>query len=291
VRRRAVPVVTALWQAGGVTAERAWLRAGPSSHTPPPVPAAVRALAAGWPARLVWENELGGLTFEVEAVPDRYFVKWVPAHSGIELGRESARMVWARPFTPVPRLLCQGADDTGSWLVTAALPGQFAVSDRWRAEPRTAVTAIGEGLRSMHETLPVRSCPFSWAAEDRLADTHHRASQGRIDPGSWHPVHQPLGLDRALTLLADIPPTDQLVVCHGDSCAPNTLLADDGRWSGHVDLGELGIADRWADLAVATWSTEWNYGPGWDHVLLDAYGIRPDPDRTRYYRLLWDLGP
>jgi kanamycin kinase len=24
-----------------------------------------------------------------------------------------------------------------------------------------------------------------------------------------------------------------------------------------VDLGELGIADRWADLAVATWSTEW----------------------------------
>jgi kanamycin kinase len=47
----------------------------------------------------------------------------------------------------------------------------------------------------------------------------------------------------------------------------------------------------WADLAIATWSSEWNYGPGWDGLLLDAYGIRPDPDRTRYYRLLWDLGP
>jgi kanamycin kinase len=104
-------------------------------------------------------------------------------------------------------------------------------------------------------------------------------------------VHQPLGLGRALDLLADIPPVDRLVVCHGDSCAPNTLLTDDGRWSGHVDLGELGVADRWADLAVATWSTEWNYGPGWDKLLLQAYGVPPDPDRTRYYRLLWDLGP
>ena len=44
-----------------------------------------------------------------------------------------------------------------------------------------------------------------------------------------------------------------------------------------------------ADLAVATWSADWNYGPGWDRLLLDAYGIRPDPERTRYYRLLWDL--
>jgi kanamycin kinase len=153
------------------------------------------------------------------------------------------------------------------------------------------VTAIGAGLRAMHEATSTAVCPFSWLAEDRLADTRRRAGEGRIDPARWHPVHQPLGLDRALRLLADIPPADRLVVCHGDSCAPNTLLTDDGRWSGHVDLGELGVADRWADLAVATWSTEWNYGPGWDKLLLTAYGVPPDPDRTRYYRLLWDLGP
>jgi kanamycin kinase len=51
------------------------------------------------------------------------------------------------------------------------------------------------------------------------------------------------------------------------------------------------VADRWADLAIATWSTGWNYGPGWESLLLEAYGVPPDPDRTRYYRLLWDLGP
>jgi aminoglycoside phosphotransferase len=96
---------------------------------------------------------------------------------------------------------------------------------------------------------------------------------------------------RALELLADIPPADRLVVCHGDACAPNTMLAPDGRSSAHADLGCLSVADRWADLVVATWSSEWNYGPGWEDKLLDAYGVTPDPDRTRYYRLLWELDP
>jgi aminoglycoside phosphotransferase len=128
-------------------------------------------------------------------------------------------------------------------------------------------------------------------ATGRLADARRRADEGRLDPGLWHEEHQSFGIERALDLLADIPPADRLVVCHGDACAPNTLITKDGCCSGHVDLGELGVADRWADLAVATWSTEWNYGTGWEDLLLSAYRVRPDPDRTRYYRLLWDLGP
>jgi hypothetical protein len=51
----------------------------------------------------------------------------------------------------------------------------------------------------------------------------------------------------------------------------------------------MGVADRWADLAVATWSTTWNYGHGWESTLLDAYGIDPDPSRSAYYRLFTAL--
>jgi kanamycin kinase len=46
------------------------------------------------------------------------------------------------------------------------------------------------------------------------------------------------------------------------------------------------VADRWADLAIATW----NYGPGRETALLDAHGVAPDPERTRHYRLLYELG-
>ncbi|MDZ8275103.1 phosphotransferase [Microbacterium aquimaris] len=43
---------------------------------------------------------------------------------------------------------------------------------------------------------------------------------------------------------------DRAVVCHGDACCPNTVIDDDGQVTGHVDLGALGITDRWADIAV-----------------------------------------
>jgi aminoglycoside phosphotransferase len=55
--------------------------------------------------------------------------------------------------------------------------------------------------------------------------------------------------------------------------------------------GRLGVSDRWADLAIATWSLDWNYGHGWGPDLLAAYGVADDPRRRRYYRLLWDLAP
>jgi len=238
-------------------------------------------VANGRSIRPVWQNEIGGFTF---AVGDDWYVKWLPPGTEFTLADEAARLRWAAAHTPVPEVVDEGADDDGAWLVTTALPGENAVSPRWKADPARAVAAIGEGLRAMHESLPVGACPFSWSAADRLAVIQERAAAGKLR--GRYP-----DLDATLTALAATPPPDALVVCHGDACAPNTLITEDGRWSGHVDLGELGVADRWADLAIATWSTEWNYGPGWEKPLLDAYGIDPDPQRTEYYRLLWDAGP
>jgi aminoglycoside phosphotransferase len=263
----------------------------PCAEDPRPLPPGIAGVAAGKPVREVWENEAGGRTFEVGAGAGRWFIKWVPAASGIDLTAEASRIEWAGAYIAVPKIIGQGADDSGSWLVTRALPGQNAVTARWQADPATAVSAIGEGLRVMHESMPVPDCPFSWMARDRVAGARRWACQGRLDPAYWHEEHRSLGTEEALRLVADVPPTDRLVVCHGDACAPNTLITPDGRCSGHVDLGDLGVADRWADLAVATWSAGWNYGRQWAAPLLSAYGVAPDPDRTRYYRLLWDLGP
>jgi aminoglycoside phosphotransferase len=254
-----------------------------------PVPAAVTAVAAGRLLTLTWVNEAGGLTYAAGAGGDRRFIKWAPARSGVDLSAEAARLAWAGPYHPVPRVLGQGHDDEGQWLVTAALPGENAVSPRWKADPAAAVTAIGAGLRALHDALPVDRCPFTLSMRPYLDAARKRAAAGQLDPRSWHPAHRLLTVSEALGLAAQAPPADQLVVCQGDACAPNTLLGADGRWSGHVDLGDLGIADRWADLAIATWSATWNYGPGWESRLLDAYGIGPDAERTRYYRLLWEL--
>lgn len=255
------------------------------------VPPEVLALAAGQRVRPVWENHLGAVTVEVGEGDGRQFVKWVPRGVNLDLGAEAERMRWASRFTSVPVVVDVGRDESGSWLVTEALYGEMAVTPRWKADPATAVRAIGKALRAFHDALPVSECPFSLAADDQIADARRRAAAGEIDPGNWHDVHKPLGVDGALARLAEVPPIDKLVVCHGDTCAPNLLIGDDGRPTGWVDLGDLGVADRWADLAIATWSSTWNYGPGWEQPLLDAYGIAPDPERTAFYRLLYELWP
>lgn len=253
------------------------------------VPAAVAALAGEVRLTPVWRNQLGGLTWQLGDGPQRRFVKWAPAGSELPIHHEVERLRWAARFTPVPVVLVHDRDDDGQWLVTAGLPGRSAVDPRWLAEPQAAVRAVGAGLRALHEALPARDCPFDWSAPARVAEAHRHANARR--PDGWSPEHADLPVTEVLARLDDVPDVDQLVVCHGDACAPNTLVDDDGAWSGHVDLGSLGVADRWADLAVAAWSTGWNYGPGWERPLLDAYGVDPDLERMAYYRLLWDAGP
>ncbi len=252
-----------------------------------PIPPRVASIAAGRPLRPVWRNELGGLTYQLG---DGAYIKWIAHGTAISLSREAERLAWAARFTPVPLVLDCDRDGDGEWLVTEALPGEMAVTARWKADPRTAVTAIAAGLRAMHDAMPVDECPFTWSRADRVASAHALHDGGEFGL-SWRADGASLGHDEALRLLDKAPPGDQLVVCHGDPCSPNTLIGDDGRWTGHVDLGTLGVADRWADLAVASWSLTWNYEGDWQRLFFDTYGIEPDRDRIDYYRLLWEMTP
>lgn len=268
------------------------------------VPQRVVDLTDGRELEPVWVNGLGGLTFR-DAGPQgagagspvaagsaagARFVKWVAAGTPeLDLAAEAERLRWARSHGAlVPEVLDSGADDSGSWLLTAALAGESAVAPPWIAEPAAAARAIGAGLRALHDTLPVDSCPYDWGIDGRIAKFEERVRAG-ASPAEWSAEHRGLSIDRARQLLRDRPEVDLAVVCHGDACAPNTLLAPDGSFAAHVDLDSLGVADRWADLAVAAWSTEWNYGPRYDHLVYKGYEIDPDPIRIAYYRLLWDL--
>lgn len=230
------------------------------------VPPRVRMLARGATLVPVWRNGYGGLTFRSGAGE---FIKYGPVNAESSMAEEAERLAWAARYTRVPTVRETGTDGRYEWLVTAALPGLSAVDSRWREHPAVAVRAVGEGLRALHDALPVDDCPFDWSVASRLA---RAAERGIV-------------VDAALR---EPPAIDRLVVCHADACCPNTLLGEDGRWLGHVDLGVLGVADRWADIAVAAMSTVWNYGRGWEEALLDAYGVDPDEERMAYYRNLWN---
>lgn len=207
----------------------------------------------------VWLNQLGGRTFRLDGsrAGNRRYLKWQP---GVDFTAEVARLRWAGRFTTVPPVLKHGR----GWLLTAAIAGRSAIA--WTEDPAPAVIGLAHGLRQLHDRLPVADCPFDWRAARRLAAIPD-------PPAEW----------------GETPPVDRLVVCQGDACAPNTLLHPDGRPAGHVDLGRLGVADRWADLAVASMSLAWNFGAGWDQLFYDSYRVDPDPVRIEYYRWLWTV--
>ncbi|GGR24023.1 phosphotransferase [Agromyces mediolanus] len=229
-------------------------------------PAKVLELAAGRPTTPLWRNEAGGLTFRIEG-ERASVVKWNPPGSGESLADEAERLRWLAGRLPAPQVLEVGADASGEWLLSEAIPARSAVDERWLAEPGAAVRAIAEGLRRLH-ALELADCPYDWGVAHRL-DVLRR--DGLPVPAE----------------LRDPPPVEP-VVCHGDPCAPNTLLGDDGRFAAIVDAARLGVADRWADLAVASLSLDWNYGPGWQPTFFAAYGVEPDEPRLAYYRALWD---
>jgi kanamycin kinase len=245
------------------------------------VPAAVTRLAAGRPLTPVWRNSVGGLTYRID---HEYFVKFAPRSTTLPLRDEAERLRWVARYVTVPEVVTTGSDETGVWLQTKALNGWSAVDSRWRDDIATAVTAIAEGLRVLHHRVPVEDCPFDWGVE-------HRLKLSPRDLSDAHPDYRDLPIDEAWARAVDPPPIDRLVVCHGDACAPNTLIGADGRYLAHVDMATMGVADRWADLAIGSWSLHWNFGPDWEDLFFEVYGIEPDPERIAYYRLLWELGP
>lgn len=121
------------------------------------IPQIVVELAGDCSPELVWRNELGGLTFRI----DGQFLKWNPRRTGIDLELERARLAWLSNRHPAPCVLASGSDDEAQWLLTAAVPGESAVGDTWRARRVEAIRAIAIGLRTIH-AIPIDDFPAHW---------------------------------------------------------------------------------------------------------------------------------
>jgi kanamycin kinase len=218
-------------------------------------------------------------------------VKTAPDDVFPSLAAERDRMVWLAPFVPVPTVIDYGTDGDVEWLLTEALPGLDASNDELRSDPATLVPILADALRAFHEAIPADDCPFDFRLDAAIEHVRDRV-EGRgvpIHVEGMHSIHRPLGVEGAFEqLVAMRPPSEDVVVCHGDYCFPNVTI-EHGRAVGYLDLGEVGMADRWWDIAIGGWSTTWNVDPKWETLFYEAYGVEPDEERIAYYRLLYDL--
>ncbi len=255
---------------------------------PPPE---LELLAPGWSAVLAYRLVPWLTTWRLTGPTGR--VRYAKVHTGgtrfPTLREEAERMTWAAPHLSVPVVVALEEMGSTTILLTEGLPGRDATDRAWRSDPATLVLALGSGLRAFHGAVDEARCPFRFDLERALNHVRRRVGTDAIDPAGFHAEHAHLTPAAALARLERTAPGgEDLVVCHGDYCPPNVLL-ERGTVTGYVDLGELGVADRWWDVTVGAWSAGWNFGPDLEPMFYEGYGIAPDPVRITFYRLLYDL--
>lgn len=228
--------------------------------------------------------------------PQTYYVKTTPTGRREDFrfdpAAEADRLRWLRSAGfPAPEVVDVGGDERTEWLVTLALPGVPA-GTRWPRSRRHAVVATVAALARDLHSVPVASCPFDGSLRSTLPWARRAVAEGLMDLTDLDPAHRGWSADRLLAELTSAPvPEEDPVVCHGDLSLDNVLVdPETQRLTGVLDVGRLGVADRWRDLAILLRNLRGEY-PGWDdrdHAgdLLRRYGTVLDDERLRFYFLL-----
>jgi kanamycin kinase len=193
--------------------------------------------------------------------------------AGPDVDGEAARLSWLRgQGFPAAEVLDAG----DGWIVMAELPGRSAAEPWSPAMRPRIIDALADVAVALH-AVPAERCPFDRSLAVALPEA--RAASG-TDAGL------------AAELDRTVPAAEDIVVTHGDLCVPNVLFdPETAEVTGIVDVGRLGRADRYVDLAIATRSIgdvglNPQYGPAAAARFLQRYGVEPDPPKVAFYRLL-----
>ncbi|WP_344240791.1 APH(3') family aminoglycoside O-phosphotransferase [Kribbella hippodromi] len=204
------------------------------------------------------------------------------------ISAETERLEWlAGQGVATAKIVDHGQDGQVGWLITEAVPG-IAAADWPRDDLGTVVRSLASIVRMLHE-LPTDSCPFP---RDTTVTTRLATAQvegGLVDLDNLEDEYAGWTGSQLLgELERKRPPTEDLVLCHGDLTPENVLLVPGtGELAGLIDVGNLGVADRWLDLAILHRElSDDPFQPDHAEQFLEQYGTPLAPAKLSYYILL-----
>lgn len=200
---------------------------------------------------------------------------------------EYRRLQWLQGKLPVAKIISFEESEGEYRLVTEAIPGIMAqecdVSQR-----EEVVQNIALALKKWH-SLPIDDCPFDNTIDKQLEEAAENTRLGLVDESDFDPAH--MGMT-AVELLPQLyvkkPAVFENVLTHGDYCLPNILIDPITlEVNGFIDLGRCGVSDRYLDLGIAMNTLDHNFGPGYEQIFFEAYGLEEvDQSRIKFYQML-----
>jgi len=206
---------------------------------------------------------------------------------------------WLAGKVPAPRVAAHEVQEGQDWLLMTRIRGTELCKPDIMNRPTLLLDCMAEALHTLW-AIPVETCPFERTVADILSHAEAAILGGRFDSSDCEPeTFGPGGFEDPKALLdwlkSHLPRQDR-VVTHGDFCLPN-LFTDGKRFTGLIDVGNVGAGDRWADLALGWRSLKHNsdghYGKIYPDIhpddLFRAAGVPKDEEKLRYYILLDEL--
>lgn len=205
-----------------------------------------------------------------------------------ELLAEKEHLNWLQGYLPVPEVLAFGTDSRRAFLLLSEIPGLESCNETFAGDIPTVVRLLAEGLRLIHR-VKIDDCPFDSGLAHTIAQAKRRVEARLVDESDFDEQRKGMQAQKLLErLVKSRPEVEDVVFTHGDYCLPNILIEPSpARIAGFIDWGRAGIADHYQDLALAARSLTFNFGPGWEPLLWEAYGLQTvDSEKIEFYQLL-----
>lgn len=256
------------------------------------VPPSLESLIVGAGVERVIAGESGGSVHRLVAPNGTVrYLKHGVGPVADDIADEAHRLVWLADRMPCAELLYFTRTRDAAWLLTGAVAGR--TGDAWieddPAQLPMVIHAFAGYLRRLH-ALPVADCPFDAGADVRMAHARRLIDAGAVDLDDFDDDHAGWSAEQLWDRLIALRPSVRTgAVTHGDFSLGNLLIDHRGRVTGCIDVGRLGVADPYQDIAIF-WQNLREFGPDAAAHFLSAYGLdAPDAERLDFHRCLDEL--
>lgn len=241
-----------------------------------------------------------GMSDSEVRIYDEFVLKIQP--QSIETNNAAAMTKWVGNQIPIPKILEYCVVNGISYTLMTKIDGEMLCSAKYLEQPKKLIKLAAQGLKQLWR-IDVKQCPYRASRlNERLKIAEYNVLHNLVDLSSAEP--ETFGANgfanpkELLNRLKNNRPEEDIVLTHGDYCLPN-IFVKENEISGFIDIGKMGPADRWQDIAIAIRSLKHNFDGKYTdgkkvfdftpQMLLDELNINFDEQKYNYYFLLDEL--